>query len=83
MSGEEASMQGNERCEVCGKSEDRCFEVHLGGERHIFDSFECARNRLMPKCAFCGCLLLGLRLQVEDLLFCSYECAGESRAVEV
>lgn len=70
-------------CEVCGKSGDRCFEVHLGGERHVFDSFECAIRGLMPVCPLCGCMILGSGVQVGDQLYCSYACASLTSAVEV
>jgi hypothetical protein len=63
-------------CEVCGKSEDRCFEVHLGGERHVFDSFECAGRAMLPSCPLCGRLLLGPGVQMSDGVYCSAACAG-------
>ncbi len=77
----EVRVQQKMSCEVCGKSEDKCFEVHLGGERHVFDSFECAIRGLMPKCPLCGNLLLGAAVQVGSLTYCSYACA--SLAVEI
>ena len=53
-------------CEVCGKSQEHYLEVHVGGEKHIFDSFECAIRGLMPTCPLCGSLLLGHGVQVGD-----------------
>ena len=76
-------MQGNASCEVCGKSEDRCFEVHLGGERHVFDSFECAIRGLIPQCPLCGSVILGPGIQVGDKQYCSYACASLPSAVEI
>lgn len=32
-------------CEVCGNDYDKPIEVALGGETHVFDSFECAIHR--------------------------------------
>jgi len=29
-------------CEVCENEYDKAFEVVVGGQRHTFDSFECA-----------------------------------------
>lgn len=72
-------MQENIRCEVCG-NRDQCFEVHLGGERHVFDSFECAMHAFAPHCARCGSELLGHGIVVADSLYCSYECAHEYEA---
>ena len=70
-------------CEVCGKSGDRCFEVHLGGDKHVFDSFECAIRGLMPVCPLCGNMILSSGVQVGDQLYCSYACASLTSAVEV
>jgi hypothetical protein len=78
----EVRVQGKLSCEVCGKSEDECFEVHLGGERHIFDSFECTIRGLLPKCPRCGGLILGSGIQVGDLTYCSYACASLPNALE-
>jgi hypothetical protein len=70
-------------CEVCGKSGDRCFEVHLGGERHVFDNFECAIRGLMPKCPLCGSMILSSGVQVGDQLYCSHACASLTSVVDV
>ena len=43
------------RCEVCENDYDKAFEVIVGGERHIFDSFECAIHALAPVCPHCNC----------------------------
>ena len=42
-----ATMQ----CETCGNHYDKAFEVVLDGQRHVFDSFECAIERVAPRCA--------------------------------
>lgn len=68
--------QGIVRCEVCGNDRNQCFEVWLGSERHIFDSFECAMHALSPKCAYCNCQLSGQGLQVGNVLYCSSWCAN-------
>jgi hypothetical protein len=36
------------RCEVCGNDYEQSFELHLAGQVHTFDSFECAIHRLAP-----------------------------------
>jgi hypothetical protein len=68
--------QGKSSCEVCGKNEECCFEVHLGGEIHVFDSFECAISGLMPRCSKCGSILLSPGIQFQGMLYCSYACVG-------
>ncbi len=46
-------------CEVCGNGYDKAFEVLASGRRHVFDSFECAIQALAPRCAHCGCRVIG------------------------
>ena len=70
-------------CEVCGNGEGRCFEVHLGGEKHVFDSFECATRCLLPRCARCECQILNPGVQIGEWLYCSYSCASLSSGAEV
>ena len=41
------------RCSQCGNDYDKSFEILIGGETHIFDSFECAIEKLAPRCAHC------------------------------
>ncbi len=72
------NIQGNVSCEVCGNNQGQFFEVHLGGERHVFDSFECAMRAFSPRCHQCGCELLGHGIVLGDALYCSYECAPNS-----
>lgn len=70
--------QGITTCEVCGESRERCFEVYVGSERHIFDSFECASRGLLPRCSLCGCLILTSGVLVNDTLYCGTPCADDS-----
>lgn len=72
----EDNLNGKAICEVCGKGEEGCFEVLLGCERHIFDSFECAMHAMTPKCGFCGCQVLGHGVQDGGTFYCSYLCAN-------
>lgn len=74
--------QGIESCEVCGKELGDSFEVHLGGRRHVFDSFECAMRGLMPRCSICGGIVLNTGLRIEDRLYCGEACAGSSSLQE-
>jgi hypothetical protein len=75
-------VQGSASCEVCGNTEGQCFEVHLGGERHVFDSFECALDALTPKCAQCGCTFVGHGVQLGNTIYCGYDCASAASARE-
>ena len=63
------------KCEVCHNDYDKAFEVTAGGERHVFDSFECAIHRLAPSCAHCGCKVIGHGVEAQGQFFCCASCA--------
>lgn len=65
-------------CEVCGNDYDMSFEVVAAGERHVFDSFECAIHRMAPVCEHCGCQVIGHGHQVEGRFFCCAHCARQA-----
>jgi hypothetical protein len=68
-------------CEVCGNDYWRTFEVTTSeGERHTFDSFECAIHRLAPACEHCGTRIVGHGVEVSGRLFCCAHCARHSGA---
>lgn len=48
-----------EKCEQCGNVSKYWFIVEVNGQRHLFDSFECASFALAPACSHCGCRILG------------------------
>jgi hypothetical protein len=62
-------------CEVCGNDYDKAFAVTLGGETHIFDSFECAIQALAPTCVNCGCRVIGHGVEADGRIFCCAHCA--------
>lgn len=63
------------RCDRCGNEYDKTFEVILAGERHVFDSFECAINALAPVCASCGNRILGHGVEAKGTFYCCAHCA--------
>lgn len=65
-------------CEVCGNDYDRVLTIELDGKSHIFDSFECAIHALAPKCAHCGCRILGHGVQSGGSIYCCAHCASKS-----
>jgi hypothetical protein len=65
-------------CEVCGNEYARSFEVVVDGGRHVFDSFECAIHRLAPRCAHCGCAVIGHGIDAGAQVFCCASCARHS-----
>jgi hypothetical protein len=63
------------RCETCGNDYDTSFEVVQFGERHVFDSFECAIHAMAPVCSHCRCRIIGHGVETEDEIFCCASCA--------
>jgi hypothetical protein len=66
------------RCEVCGNDYDKAFVVECNGQRHTFDSFECAIHALAPTCAQCGCHIVGHGVEVDEVIYCCAHCAHAS-----
>ena len=62
-------------CDTCGNDYDRSFEVTMGGETYIFDSFECAIHKLAPSCAKCGVRVIGHGVEAPDAVYCCAHCA--------
>jgi nitrite reductase/ring-hydroxylating ferredoxin subunit len=71
------------RCEVCQNDYDKAFEVVVRGERHTFDSFECAIHALAPVCPHCNCRIVGHGAEAEGKIFCCVHCARESGATQL
>lgn len=66
------------RCEVCGNDYDKPLEVTLGGQSHVFDSFECAIHELAPRCGHCECRIVGHGIEAEGAFYCCAHCADEA-----
>ncbi|MEX0884965.1 MAG: hypothetical protein WD009_00865 [Phycisphaeraceae bacterium] len=62
-------------CEQCGNDYDKTFEIVMAGERHTFDSFECAITRLAPTCEHCGARIVGHGIEASGRFFCCAHCA--------
>jgi len=66
------------QCEVCDNNYDKTFVITLSdGKQHTFDSFECAVHALAPRCAHCGCRVLGHGIEGDSKTFCCAHCARE------
>jgi hypothetical protein len=66
------------KCDVCGNDYDKSFEVRINGDRHTFDSFECAIHKLAPHCGHCGCRIVGHGVEANGAMFCCANCARGS-----
>ena len=65
------------KCETCGNEYDEPIEVLHRGTRHLFDSFECAIHKLAPRCAHCGCRIIGHGTQADGAYYCCAHCARQ------
>lgn len=66
------------RCETCGNDYDKAFTVIQDGQKHTFDSFECAIHALAPTCAHCGTRVLGHGVEGGGEIFCCAHCASHA-----
>ena len=69
--------------EVCGNDYDKSFEVFSSGERHTFDSFECAIHAMAPTCEHCKCKVIGHGTEVGGRIFCCANCARMATSADV
>ena len=73
------------RCEVCGNDYHMSFEVVAAGQKHVFDSFECAIHKLAPICDNCGVKIIGHGIEGDGTFYSCAHCArqeGEEGAVD-
>jgi hypothetical protein len=62
------------KCITCGNEYDKCFTVLMAGSTYIFDSFECAVQKLAPLCSHCGCRVIGHGVEIGDTIYCCENC---------
>jgi hypothetical protein len=67
-------------CETCGNDYDMSFEVHSQGDVHVFDSFECAIQRMAPICEHCGVRIVGHGVEAGQHWFCCAHCVRKEGA---
>jgi hypothetical protein len=63
-------------CATCGNEYDKAFEVTVHNETYVFDSFECAIQKLAPACAHCGCRVIGHGVEASGKVYCCANCAS-------
>lgn len=76
----ETKKPSSEPCASCGNQYAHAFEVRMNGDTYVFDCFECAIQRLAPRCANCGVTIVGHGVEADDRTYC---CAHCSRAAGV
>lgn len=74
------------QCDTCGNEYHQTFSLRTAdGQEFVFDSFECAIERTAPRCAHCGCRILGHGIEGPGHLYCCAHCArhgGDTVAVD-
>jgi len=70
-------------CETCGNEYDKCMEIRLNEEIHVFDCFECAIHALAPACHHCGCKVIGHGVESKNAIYCCAHCGAEMGVAEV
>ena len=71
------------KCEVCGNEYALAFQVIASGQTHVFDSFECAIQKLAPICEHCGCKIIGHGVEANGSFYCCAHCARAEGAREI
>ncbi len=71
------------KCEVCGNQYDKAFHISTDGVTHTFDSFECAIEKLAPRCKHCGLRVIGHGVEKGGSVFCCAHCASAEGASEI
>ncbi len=71
------------KCDVCGSDYDKSFELIAAGQRHVFDSFECAIKAIAPICEHCEFKVIGHGIEVAGQFFCCAHCAREATSTDV
>jgi hypothetical protein len=66
------------KCDSCGNSYDKAFQLTLAGSTYTFDSFECAINRLAPTCAHCACRVIGHGIEANGQFYCCAHCSKQA-----
>lgn len=63
-------------CANCGNKYDKAFAVVMNGKESFFDSFECAINKMAPRCEHCNTTIIGHGVEAENEIFCCAHCAN-------
>jgi len=66
------------KCVVCENDYDKSFEIISQGQTYIFDSFECAIEKLAPQCVHCNCKIIGHGMESDNKFYCCANCAKKA-----
>jgi hypothetical protein len=62
-------------CSTCGNEYAHTFMVKMDGQAHHFDCFECAIQKLAPRCRRCGIPVIGHGVEKGSSIYCCAHCA--------
>jgi len=65
-------------CATCGNDYDHTLRIVKDGQEFEFDSFECAIQKLAPRCERCNVRVIGHGVQNEQTIYCSAHCAQQA-----
>jgi hypothetical protein len=71
------------RCETCGNDYDKAFTMIHRDRTYVFDSFECAIQRLAPRCDHCLCRIVGHGVEARGKMYCCAHCATQEGETEL
>ena len=69
------------KCDVCGNDYDKAFQITSAGRTMNFDSFECAIHAIAPRCAHCGCAIVGHGVEMGGQIYCCAHRAGHQGGI--
>ena len=70
-------------CDVCGNDYDKAFTLTQGKRSGTFDSFECAIHAFAPRCAHCGCTIIGHGAENNGNFYCCAHCAKKAGVIGI
>ncbi len=61
-------------CETCGNDYRKTFNVKMDDQWYQFDCFECAIQKLAPRCQHCRCTIIGHGVEKDGDIYCCDHC---------
>ncbi len=61
-------------CETCGNEYGKTFSIKAEDQWYDFDCFECAIQKLAPRCRHCSVMVIGHGVEKESQIFCCDHC---------
>lgn len=70
-------------CDKCGNNYDKSFEIMMNDRTYTFDCFECAIEKLAPRCECCGTKVIGHGLEANNNIYCCAHCSKREGIVDL